>query len=339
MKDKYFIIVVVLVILSLITYAILKSRSNYINNFVEKWTISNRDSINTYNELIELHTEYMTNYEQDKKKYDDSFKEIEVSFYQFKNDDSIDTSIKEIVQLQNLLQTSISDLNNLINDKVSTPLPQTLVDKINIIITSGTDLKSKLTDISTKIVSLKELGDKIIESINTHLNVFVNHLKETVESGKDIINIFHNFSEYTYSQSILQKSNDILKSIDADESLKSLIKSDPVLLSKYNLVQENVNKINKKIEEINATLNIDQTQIDYVTKIMDDTKSMLDDINIKKQAIDGFKSDTEKNLLDIAKILSNLDLSKNIFVSNIDITNSIQNLKDFYNNKLKPLIQ
>ena len=66
MKDKYFIIIVVLVLLSLITYSIIKSRSNYVNNIIEKWVITNKDTINTYDELVEVHKEYMDNYIKDK---------------------------------------------------------------------------------------------------------------------------------------------------------------------------------------------------------------------------------------------------------------------------------
>jgi hypothetical protein len=338
MKDKYFIIIVVLVLLSLITYSIIKSRSNYINNIIEKWVITNKNTINTYNELVEIHKEYMDNYDTDKKTYNETFESISKSIDLFtQNYNSINISIKETIDTQSSLQKSIIDLNELLINSSSTPLPQTLLDTIKPIIETGKILKTKLTDLSRQISTILDSGQTILNDIDTKLNRSLQNLQQTLNSGNEILDIFHNLNEYKKSQTSIENTQSIIDGLAVVSDFKTLIQTNTKIKSLFDNISTTLVSIKKIINEISSTLQIDPKDSDYLNKIAGDIRNSLGDINTKKMAIDEFKKQTEKNLSDISISLSNLDLSKSIFLTNIDVVESINSLKSFYE-ELKKLI-
>ena len=338
MKDKYFIIIVVLVLLSLITYSIIKSRSNYVNNIIEKWVITNKDTINTYDELVEVHKEYMDNYIKDKKSYDETFQDISTSISLFtQNYNSIDSSIKESITTQSSLQKSIDDLNQLLLSNSSTALPQTLLDTIKPIVETGTTLKTKLSDLSKDISILLVTGQTILDGIDKKVNKSLQDLQQTVKSGTEILDIFQNLDVYKKSKSYIENTQSIIKGVAGVSDFKTLIETNSQIKSLFDSISNTILSIQKIINEISSTLQIDPQQSDYLNKIAGNIRDSLSEINTKKTAISDFKLQTEKNLSDISTTLSNLNLSNSIFSSNIEVVDSINSLKSFYE-QLKKLI-
>jgi uncharacterized protein YoxC len=253
------------------------------------------------------------------------------------NYNSINISIKETIDTQSSLQKSIIDLNELLINSSSTPLPQTLLDTINPIVETGKILKTKLTDLSRQISTILDSGQTILDDINTKVNRSLQNLQQTVNSGNEILDIFHNLNEYKKSQTSIENTQSIIDGVANVSDFKTLIQTNTKIKSLFDNISSTLVSIKKKINEISSTLQIDPKQSEYLNKIADDIRNSLGDINTKKMAIDEFKKQTEKNLSDISISLSNLDLSKSIFLKNIEVVESINSLKSFYE-ELKKLI-
>ena len=328
------IIILSIAIICLSSYLIykkIKKEDNFkiTKKLKERFKLSDQAIILTYEDLIKAENNYKTDLKTEGDAYNSSKSIADSKFTKLTSDhSSINELISKIIKSQDSLTADVKAFDIMITtpSNIATDLFETskkLQDKAKIILDDVNSTLSQINPLQQFALEAKSAADDTMVKANAY--------SSTVSEGSEILRAFNSLQQYKDTDTSVKGATivigDAQKALDDNKVEKDDI---PIIEHGIQKVSTTITKITDILDNITNKLRVDQSVKDTAARQVENVNTIIVDISDKIKILNDFKIKASENLTLINARIYDLQLSTNIFNSNVDIDKNYAELNKFY---------
>jgi len=298
----------------------------------ENWTFDNSAVSENYGDLVQLETDYKTNYYSDIDNYNKAFEEAQANFKIF-NDlynalTSTGGTIPNIDEIKNKIDKEVVDINGLLGVSEPPTSFQVLYDKTKALNEDLAKISPLIGPAIEGATKAQDAGQKAIDSYDV-VEKYTKQIEETQNAGKNILLTFKNSTPYKNIQTLISDADKTLALI-AESITKTAEDVDKTLLETAQTKVEAIKaQLQQKIIDIEKILTHEEDITIDIPGRMNYIQGKIIYLTQKKEDLSTIDTNKIKLQTDITERLKDLGLLQNVFDYGNQIDTQYGNINTF----------